>query len=95
MIKENDGKTCRILAIDAWRDPEGGWTWNSWHAIGEFDAVNLDYSARKLLKWFRDEGFLSAASPGKCAVDDDQYNIVIVDRANNRPLYAIEYGHLY
>jgi hypothetical protein len=30
-------------------------------------------------------------SVGKCAIEDDQYNIVIVERSTRRPLFAIEY----
>ncbi len=50
---------------------------------------------RKILKWFRDNDYLTAASAGLCSVDDDQYNVTICDRSNNRPLFAIEYGPEY
>ena len=82
----------RILSIDAWRDPEG-WTWNNWFDVGTFDAPadTLD-SPRKLLRYMRDQGYLSGASIGRVAIEDDQYNVVILDRRTRKPLFAIEYG---
>jgi hypothetical protein len=85
-------KMCRILSIDAWRDCDGGWTWNNWYSVGEIELSACDWSARKLLKWFRDNGYLKESSAGECAVEDDQNNIVIVERGNRRPIFAIEYG---
>lgn len=86
----------KILSIDAWRNPEG-WDWNAWYKVGEISKENFEKlnTNRKILKFFRDEGYLSSNSAGKCSVDDDQYNIVICDRSNGRPLYAIEYGPEY
>lgn len=87
----------RILSIDAWGEPEGGWTWNNWFKVGEiskeeFEALDTN---RKVLKYFRDEGYLEPTSQGLCGVEDDQYNIVITERRTGRPLYAIEYGPEY
>lgn len=82
----------RLLSIDAWRN-ESGWDWNNWYTVGEIDtaAVNID-SNRALLKYMRDEGYLTEASKGRVYIDDDQYNLVVCERANHRPLFAIEYG---
>lgn len=82
----------KILSIDAWR--EGcDWSWNQWYNVGEIDTdiVNID-NKRALLKFMRDEGYLSDASKGRVYIDDDQYNLVVCERANPRPLFAIEYG---
>ena len=84
-------KTYRILSIDAWREYEG-YTWNAWYDAGDITADAIHWNARKLLKYFRDNGFLTENSAGKCAIEDDQYNIVIVERSTRRPLFAIEYG---
>jgi hypothetical protein len=84
-------KKYRILSIDAWRECEG-YTWNNWHKVGDIDKDAIHWNARKLLKYFRDNGFLTDKSAGKCAIDDDQYNIVIIERSTRRPLFAIEYG---
>jgi len=86
----------KILSIDAWRDGNS-WTWNQWYNVGtitkeELKALN---SNRKILKYFRDNGYLSSLSTGKCSVEDDQYNVVICERSNGRPLFAIEYGPEY
>jgi hypothetical protein len=84
-------KTYRVLSIDAWQGCDG-YTWNAWYDAGDIDADAIHWGARKLLKYFRDNGFLTEQSAGKCAIDDDQYNIVIVERSTRRPLFAIEYG---
>ena len=81
----------KILSIDAQRDGSG-WAWNQWYVIGD-TTINIKSSNRKILKMMRDEGFLSENSKGKVGIEDDQYNIVITERSNGRPLYAIEYGN--
>jgi hypothetical protein len=85
--------TLKVLSIDAWRGFEGGWDWNNWYAVGDAPTNALNYSKRKLLNWMRSEGYLSAQSAGKVSVEDDGYNLTIVERGNRRPLFAIEYGN--
>jgi len=88
-------KSLRILSIDAWREPEGGWTWNQWFGAGTMDRDTFHKVAdnsRKLFRWFRDAGMLSDGSKGRVACEDDGYNIVIVNKATREPLFAIEYG---
>lgn len=86
----------RILSIDAWNGPDG-WSWNNWHEIGTVDKKDFEElkTNRQILKWFRDEGYLTEESKGKCSIDDDQHNIVIRQRSNAMPLLAIEYGPEY
>jgi hypothetical protein len=79
-----------VLSIDAWREPEGGWTWNSWHARGFVPLAWCELSARDLFRNMRKRGFDIPA--GECALDDDGYNVVIVHRKSREPYYAIEYG---
>lgn len=81
----------RLLSIDAWRDGPS-WTWNNWFHVANVPRAYASLPARALLKALRTDGYLRAASAGKCAVEDDQYNVVIVDRRNGCPIYAIEYG---
>lgn len=88
---DNSEKTFRLLSIDAWRDM-GGWTWNDWHSLMRVPAEVADYKPRKLFSWLRDNGIASDHSKGKLAVEDDGYNVVIYERSNMRPLWAIEYG---
>ena len=92
----NEGATLKILNIDAWADSEPKcWNWNQWYNAGEISEEALTWTPRKLLKYFRDTGLLNQSSAGKCAIEDDQYNIIIVDKSNRRPLYAIVYGGMY
>lgn len=85
-------KTYRILSIDAWRE-DNGWTWNNWFHVGDFDLPQFLDSNRKILQFMRESGYLTEYSKGRCAVDDDGYNVVILDRATREPLFAIEYGN--
>lgn len=83
-----------ILSIDAWRDADSGWTWNNWFRIGsitraELDALDTD---RKILRYMRASGYLSAQSAGRVSVDDDGYNVVILARGTREPIFAIAYG---
>ena len=90
-----DDKKCRILSIDAWRNAEGGWDWNSWQSIGECPLEVTKLGTRAFLKWMRENGILSVNSTGCVRVEDDQYNLVIVERHSGEPLFAIEYGPHY
>lgn len=96
---------CRILSIDAWREPEGGWTWNDVHTTGHtitpreiesFYVMNKAGSYRKLsarlvLGWLRAHGLLSAQSAGRLQVADDGHCIEIQARGTREPLLAIEH----
>lgn len=84
----------RILSIDAWREPEGGWTWNAWYHVADIpmhQQAMLD-RPRELLQWLREVGLLQDGSKGRVSIDDDGCNIVIRARSTGEPLYAIEYG---
>lgn len=85
-------ETFHVLSIDAWRGIEGGWDWNSWDIVGAAPVETMHYTPRRLLAWMRSEGYISKQSAGRVAVHDDGYNLVITDRRNGCPLYAIEYG---
>lgn len=82
-----------ILSIDAWRDGEG-WTWNNWFRVGSISVAELATlkTNRQILAYMRREGYLSDYSAGRVTVDDDQYNLVICDRGNLMPVFAIAYG---
>ena len=86
----------RILSIDAWANccgcecPEDDphcWMWNNWFHIGDTNQIP------KTVKEFIDA--LACNFTGKLAdydLEDDQCNIVLVEKRNRCPLYAIEYG---
>jgi hypothetical protein len=93
---ENQVKKCEILSIDAWRDMDGGWYWNSWFKVGyvelsEVRAIVARHGKARLLKLLRDEYGLSIPA-GYCEVVDDGYNYEIRLRGTQEPIYAVEYG---
>lgn len=87
----------KILSIDAWGNKKDGYEWNDWYSIGEISKEEFEKldTNRKLLKYMRNEGFLSDYSKGRIMVDDDDFNIVFRFKSNFKPLYAIEYGPEY
>lgn len=90
---DNTGIRLNVLSIDAWNEGDGCWTWNNWYKVGSAPLEAMHWKPRQVLKYLRDAlGLLSGASKGKLAVEDDQYNLIIVEKRNHRPLYAIEYG---
>ena len=90
-MSEAQSKTYRILSIDVWCNGDGGYDWNQWWHVGVIDEPDTR-STRTLLRRLRLDGFLSWESCGRVYVEDDQYNLVVCERGNRRPLYAIEYG---
>lgn len=92
MNETTETRDLTLLSIDAWRGMEGGWDWNEWHRIGTVPATVLNLTPRRLFKYLREAGYLSASSAGRVARDDDGYNVVIVEKNSRRPVYAIEYG---
>lgn len=83
-----------ILSIDAWNGPDG-WTWNNWHKVGTAPIYICDLKPRALLAWMRDAGILAHDSGGLCEINDDGYNVVILERSNRMPVFAIAYGEAY
>jgi hypothetical protein len=79
----------RVLSIDAWRY-DGGWTWNNWFHVG--DVEDAPEKPREFLAMLRREGFLSKLSAGKLAVEDDGYNIVVLEKGSRRPILAVVHG---
>lgn len=86
----------KILSIDA-NKSFGGWDWNNWYKVGEIEKAEFEKldTTRKVLSYMREGGYLTDWSKGRVAVQDDQYNVVIVDKNTHEPLYAIEYGPEY
>jgi hypothetical protein len=80
----------QILSIDAWKDQEG-WQWNNWFRSGTIEEIPK--TNRGILKMMRDEGYLADGSKGKLAIEDDEYNLVIVEKNTREPLFAIEYKY--
>jgi hypothetical protein len=89
----NEPQTVSILSIDAWRDG-GGWQWNNWHKVGACHVSVCDRSPRAILRYMRAEGYITHSSAGRVAIEDDQYNIVVIARGTREPLFAIAYGEV-
>lgn len=85
----------RILSIDAWGNADDGYDWNAWYKVGEiskgeFERIELEEG---FLNWFIGEGYVDEKYP--LEIEDDEHNIIIVDKETREPLFAIEYGNEY
>lgn len=82
-------KTYKVLSIDAWGNPDEGYEWNQWFNAGEIKLASIE-DDDMILKELQDQGFITDASKGD--IEDDQYNLVVVDKVTREPIFAIEYG---
>jgi hypothetical protein len=86
----------RVLNISAVKS-DCGWEWNYWNTVAEISVEQFESlkSDRQTIKFVRNElGLLSEHSKGRVACEDDSYNLIIKDKANNMPLFSIEYGRV-
>ena len=70
------------------------WTWNNWFNIStyyESEYGNLTEESAK--KCFADKlsGTVKQLEE-KFEIEDDGYNLVLIDKTNKMPIYAVEYG---
>lgn len=82
-------KTYKVLSIDAWGNPEEGYEWNQWFNAGEIKLTGID-DDDMVLRELEEQGFITDASKGD--IEDDQFNLVVVDKVTREPIFAIEYG---
>jgi hypothetical protein len=82
-------KAYKVLSIDAWGNSDEGFEWNNWFNAGNV-TLDIDANKQAILEAMHNAGFISNVAGGD--VDDDGYNLVIVDKATTEPLFAIEYG---
>lgn len=73
-----------VREIDAWSDPEGGWTWNSSYHIGTMETAG---DARRALTNYLGKHGISFKL-NRTLIQDDGDVIEIVDRKTKEPLYA-------
>jgi len=94
-MNNETSKPVNILSIDAWGNEEGGYDWNSYYKVGEMTMETLKglKTDADKLEYMVDEGYINGVEGG--AIEDDQYNYVIVDKQSGEPLFAIEYGNHY
>lgn len=87
----------KILSIDAWGNEENGYEWNQWYTIGEISKEEFEKldSNQKVLYYMKNHDYICSSDEKDAMVEDDQYNMVIVDAQTKRPVFAIEYGMEY
>ena len=83
-------KTLPVLSIDAWGNQQDGYDWNQWFNVGTID-LDLDAENREIIRAMVNAGYLTKAGLDVAEVEDDGYNIVIVDKETREPVFAIEY----
>ena len=76
-----------IRSIEAWREPDGGWYWNNSYVIGSL--VFEEPTTRRILRVFREEGYLSEESKGRATVWTDGEMFEIQDRRTGEPVFAL------
>jgi hypothetical protein len=84
-------KTFPVLSIDAWGNLEDGYEWNQWFNVGSID-LDLDAEDRDIIRAMVNAGYLTALALESAEVEDDGFNIVILDKETREPVFAIEYG---
>ena len=84
-------QTFPVLSIDAWGNQEDGYDWNQWFHVGTID-IDLDDENRDIIRAMVNAGYLTKAGLDVAEVEDDGYNIVILDKETREPVFAIEYG---
>lgn len=86
----------RLVSIDAWRY-DGGWQWNQWYSVEDGVYLGNDITARRLLKFMRQSGWLTNASKGRVRIDwhgemCDPF-IEILNKNTGEPLLAFTTIH--
>jgi hypothetical protein len=87
---ETNIQTFPVLSIDAWGNETDGYEWNQWFNVGSID-IHLDAEDRDIIRTMVNAGYLTALALESAEVEDDGFNIVIVDKETREPVYAIEY----
>ena len=82
-------KAYKVLSIDAWGNEDGGYDWNQWFNAGTIELHTIE-DDDWVLHEMASQGFIRGVEGYD--IEDDQYNLVIVDKASREPLFAIEYG---
>ena len=87
----------RLVSIEAWRGYDGGWDWNTWHTVEDGVYLGNDITARRLLKFMRQSGWLTEKSKGRVRIDwhNEMMNpmIEILDKNTGEPLLAFTTLH--
>jgi hypothetical protein len=77
-----------LQSVDAWREPEGGWTHNQTFHVESDICIEYDASNRALLAMMRRSGWLTEHSKGRVRVESyDGSFIEIQDKNTYEPLF--------
>ena len=90
-INETNIQTFPVLSIDAWGNETDGYEWNEWFNVGTID-LDLDAENHQIIQAMVNAGYLTALALESAEVEDDGFNIVIIDKETREPVFAIEYG---
>ena len=81
----------KVLSIDAWAEGES-WTWNNWFHVDDYDEkIDGELSDDNALKFLLCN-FIKEKYWTDYEIEDDQYNIVLINKESRKPIVAIEYG---
>lgn len=87
----------RLVSIDAHRNECGGWDWNTWYTVEDGVYLGNDITARRLLKFMRQSGWLTNASKGRVSIDWHNEMcepfIEILDKNTGMPVFAFTTIH--
>lgn len=96
------GQKVNVLWVDAWagccgcdhrdEDAERCWSWNDWRTIGQ--TVRVPETLEEMLTVLDRCGreFDRKIAGEEFDLEDDGYNVTLVERDSRRPMYAVEYG---
>lgn len=74
-----------IRQIDAWREEDGSWTWNTSYSLGCYEAIGADHK-RSFLRALHRLGIM--CKRGACRVDFDGDVYELVERTSGMPMFA-------
>ena len=81
----------RLLSLDAWRESEGGWSWNDVYRTHHVLSFEGWPTARKLLAAVRECGYLSEYSKGEVEVEEyGEGSFELRWRNDHQPFAALE-----
>ena len=80
-----------VLSIEAWAEGESSWFWNAWYRVGFVEIADLaKFPTESALDLLFAEGYITQTEGGE--VEDDGFNLVILDKSTREPIFAIQYG---
>lgn len=83
-----------LVSIDAWREYEGGWTWNNAFRVeSDIWLHESRLTSRKILAFLRRAGYLTEYSKGRVRVEEIptfEPFFEIQDKNTGEPLFALQ-----